>query len=121
MSHSGCRIGLELWVSLSRLGASSTFMEKGPEMAGVLPQKGLERWKSCVFGPEPGLLLDEQIHPVKVSVLPVGLCIELLDTQECLPVPWEEVYKAAVRRHEQNLRWERSRNSPGTEGKNLEE
>jgi hypothetical protein len=91
-------------------------------MAGVLPQKGLERWKSCVFGPEPGLLLDEQIHPVKVSVLPVGLCIELLDTQECLPVPWEEVYKAAVRRHEQNVRLERSRKSPGApEGRNLEE
>ena len=99
-------------MSLPRLGALSTFKEKGPEMAGVLPQKSLGRWKSCVFGPEPGLLLDEQIHQVKVSVLPVGLCIELLDTQECLPVPWEDVYKAAVRRHEQNVRLERSRTSP---------
>jgi hypothetical protein len=106
-------IGSELWVVAFSRYALSTFKEKGPKMAGVLPQRELGRWKSCVFGPEPGLLLDEQIHPVKVSVLPVGLCIELLDTQECLPVPWEEVYKAAVRRHEQNVRRERPRNSPG--------
>jgi hypothetical protein len=80
-------------------------------MAAVLPKKKLGRSRSCVFAPEPGLLLDEQMHQVKVSVLPVGLCIELLDTQECLPVPWEEVYKAAVRRREQNVRRERSMRS----------
>jgi len=80
-------------------------------MATVLPKKRLGRSGSSVFTPEPRLMLDEQMHQVKVSVLPVGLCIELLDTQECLPVPWEEVYKAAVRRHERNIRRERSRNS----------
>ncbi|AXC15961.1 hypothetical protein ACPOL_6751 (plasmid) [Acidisarcina polymorpha] len=78
-----------------------------------------------MFGPEPGLSLGEQVHPVKVSVLPVGLCIELLDTHECLPIPWEEVYKAAVRRHWQNARRESSFKSsdgePEFEGNNTEQ
>lgn len=95
---------------LSCLRKVSSFKGEVPEMATVLPKKRLGRSGSSVFSPEPKLMLDEQMHQVKVSILPVGLCIELLDTHECLPVPWEEVYKAAVRRHERNIRWERSRN-----------
>jgi hypothetical protein len=66
----------------------------------------IERKSQTIFVTATSIVANGKPREMIVESRPEYAVIQLAGVQEKFPVPWEEVYAAARRRHEMNLRLE---------------
>ena len=66
----------------------------------------IERKSQSIFVTATSIIAKGKPREMIVESRPEYAVIQLAGVQEKFPVPWEEVYAAAKRRHEMNLRLE---------------
>lgn len=67
----------------------------------------IERKSKTVFVTATSIIAKGKPREMIVESRPEYAVVQLSGMPEALPVPWEEVYQAAMRRHESNLQLER--------------
>lgn len=67
----------------------------------------IERKSQTIFVTATSIISKGKPREMSVESRPEYAVVQLDGIPETLPVPWEEVYQAALRRHEANLRLER--------------
>jgi hypothetical protein len=66
----------------------------------------IERKSQTLFVTATSIVANGKPREMSVESRPEYAVVQLAGVQEKFPVPWEEVYAAAKRRHEMNLRLE---------------
>ena len=66
----------------------------------------IERKSQTIFVTATSIIAKGRLRAMTVESRPEYALVQLSGLREALPVPWEEVYQAAVRRHKANLRLE---------------
>jgi hypothetical protein len=66
----------------------------------------IERKSQTIFVTATSIVANGKPREMIVESRPEYAVVQLSGMPEALPVPWEEVYKAAIRRREANLRLE---------------
>jgi hypothetical protein len=66
----------------------------------------IERKSQTIFVTATSIIAKGKPREMIVESRPEYAVVKLSGMSEALPVPWEEVYQAAMRRHEANLRLE---------------
>jgi hypothetical protein len=66
----------------------------------------IERKSQTIFVTATSIVANGKPREMIVESRPEYAVVKLSGMPEALPVPWEEVYQAAMRRHEANLRLE---------------
>ncbi len=66
----------------------------------------IERKSQTIFVTATSIIAKGKPREMIVESRPEYAVVQLAGVQEKFPVPWEEVYQAAIRRHEANLRLE---------------
>jgi len=67
----------------------------------------IERKSQTIFVTATSIIAKGKPREMIVESRPEYAVVKLSGMPESLPVPWEEVYQAAMRRHESNLKLER--------------
>lgn len=67
----------------------------------------IERKSQTIFVTATSIIAKGKPRELIVESRPEYAVVQLAGVQDKFPVPWEEVYAAAKRRHEMNLRLER--------------
>ena len=67
----------------------------------------IERKSQTIFVTATSIIAKGKPREMIVESRPEYAVVQLAGVQEKFPVPWEEIYAAAKRRHEANLRLER--------------
>jgi hypothetical protein len=67
----------------------------------------IERRCKTIFVTSTSIISKGKPREMIVESRPEYAVVQLSGMREGLPVPWEEVYQAAMRRHKANLRLER--------------
>jgi hypothetical protein len=67
----------------------------------------IEHKSQTIFVTATSIVANGKPREMIVESRPEYAVVQLSGMPEALPVPWEEVYQAAMRRHESNLRLER--------------
>ncbi len=67
----------------------------------------IERKSQTIFVTATSIVAKGKPREMIVESRPEYAVVQLAGVQEKFPVPWEEVYQAAMRRHESNLQLER--------------
>jgi hypothetical protein len=67
----------------------------------------IERKSQTIFVTATSIVANGKPREMIVESRPEYAVVQLAGVQEKFPVPWEEVYQAAMRRHESNLQLER--------------
>ena len=67
----------------------------------------IERKSQTIFVTGTSIIAKGKPREMTVESRPEYAVVQLSGLREALPVPWEEVYQAAMRRHKANLRLER--------------
>jgi len=90
-------------VQESRVGsrAGQRTQETHPPMAYLI-----ERKSQTIFVTGTSIIAKGKPREMTVESRPEYAVVQLSGLREALPVPWEEVYQAAIRRHKANLRLE---------------
>jgi hypothetical protein len=68
----------------------------------------IERKSQTIFVTGTSIIAKGKPREMTVESRPEYAVVQLSGLREALPVPWEEVYAAARRRHEANLKIERT-------------
>lgn len=66
----------------------------------------IERKSQTIFVTATSIIAKGKPREMIVESRPEYAVVQLSGMPQALPVPWEEVYQAAMRRHEANLRLE---------------
>jgi hypothetical protein len=67
----------------------------------------IERKSQTIFVTATSIVTNGKPREMIVESRPEYAVVQLAGVQEKFPVPWEEVYQTAMRRHESNLQLER--------------
>lgn len=68
----------------------------------------IERKSQTIFVTGTSIIAKGKPREMTVESRPEYAVVQLAGLREALPVPWEEVYQAAMRRHKANLQIERT-------------